>query len=168
MAGAAGLRQGIKSTGASRAAGGSGGAAGEALKAWIASPAKRREAPTAAAVEVARMPLLAADMPSFFAKLNPNGRMVAVGAVAGPQPADFAMEMFAAFQKSMSFATFSTDTIAEPDRRAAIAGLFAAASRGELHSVMHELLPLEHAVLAHQKLEAGEVFGRIVLAPAGS
>ena len=25
-----------------------------------------------------------ADMPSFFARLNPNGRMVAVGAVAGP------------------------------------------------------------------------------------
>jgi NADPH2:quinone reductase len=27
------------------------------------------------------------DMPSFFAKLNPNGRMVAVGAVAGAPPA---------------------------------------------------------------------------------
>ena len=109
-----------------------------------------------------------ADLPSFFARLNPNGRMVAVGAVAGPPPADFAMEMFAAFQKSMSFATFSTDTVPEPDRRAATAGLFAAASRRELHVVMHELLPLEQAVLAHQKMNAGEVFGRIVLAPSGS
>ena len=108
------------------------------------------------------------DMPSFFAKLNPNGRMVAVGIVAGPPPADFAMAMFAAFQKSMSFATFSTDTVAEPDRRAAIAELFAAASRGELHTVMHELLPLEQAVLAHQKMDAGEVFGRIVLMPSAS
>jgi hypothetical protein len=42
------------------------------------------------------------------------------------------MAMFAAFQRSTSFATFSTDTVAEPDRRAATAGLFAAASRGEL------------------------------------
>ena len=50
-----------------------------------------------------------ADLPSFFARLNPNGRMVAVGAVAGPPPADFAIEMFAAFQKSMSFATFRQD-----------------------------------------------------------
>ena len=41
----------------------------------------------------------------------------------------------------------------------------AAASRGELHMVVHELLPLEQAVLAHQKMDAGEVFGRIVLAP---
>jgi NADPH:quinone reductase-like Zn-dependent oxidoreductase len=52
--------------------------------------------------------------------------------------------------------------------RAAIAELFAAAGRGELHSVVHELLPLEHAVLAHRKVEAGEVFGRTVLAPHGS
>jgi NADPH:quinone reductase len=109
-----------------------------------------------------------AGMPSFFARLNPNGRMVAVGMVAGLPPADFAMQMFAAFQKSMSFATFSTDTVAEPDRRAAIAELFAAAGRGELTSVVHELLPLEHAVLAHRKMEAGEVFGRIVLVPSGS
>jgi NADPH:quinone reductase len=45
------------------------------------------------------------------------------------------------------------------------AGLFAAAGRGELHPVVHELLPLEQAVLAHQKMAAGEVFGRIVLVP---
>ena len=34
--------------------------------------------------------------------------------------------------------------------------------------VVHELLPLEQAVLAHQKMDAGEVFGRIVLVPSGS
>jgi NADPH2:quinone reductase len=46
-----------------------------------------------------------------------------------------------------------------PDRQAVTAELFAAASRGELDTVVHEVLPLEHAVLAHQKMEAGEVFG---------
>ena len=106
------------------------------------------------------------DMPSFFARLNPNGRMVVVGVVAGHPPADFGMKMFAAFQKSMSFATFSTDTVPGPDRTAATAGLFADASRGEFHAVVHELLPLDQAVLAHQKMEAGEVFGRIVLTPS--
>jgi NADPH:quinone reductase len=105
------------------------------------------------------------DLPSFFARLNPNGRMVAVGVVAGYPPPDFAMAMFAAFQKSLSFATFSTDTVPAADRRAATAELFAAAGRGELLSVVHELLPLDQAVLAHQKMAAGEVFGRIVLAP---
>lgn len=103
------------------------------------------------------------DLPSFFAKLKPNGRMVAVGAVAGNPPANFAMEMFTAFHKSMSFATFSAATVTESDRRAVTAELFAAAGRGELHAVVHELLPLEQAGLAHQKMAAGEVFGRIAL-----
>ena len=105
------------------------------------------------------------DLPSFFAKLNPNGRLVTVGAMAGDPPADFGLAIFAAFQKSMSFGTFSANTVSEADRRAVTAELFAAATRGELQSVVHEVLPLELAVLAHQKMAAGEVFGRIVLAP---
>jgi NADPH:quinone reductase len=103
------------------------------------------------------------DLPSFFAKLKPNGRMVAVGAVAGNPPADFAMEMFTAFQKSMSFATFSAATVTDSDRLAVTAELLAAAGRGELHAVVDELLPLQQAGLAHQKMAAGEVFGRIAL-----
>ncbi|WP_413098812.1 zinc-binding dehydrogenase [Streptomyces sp. Inha503] len=106
-----------------------------------------------------------ADMPSFFAKLNPNGRMVVVGVVGGMPPEDFGMTMMAAFQKSMSIAAFSAATVAEPDRRAVRTEQFAAASRGELRTVVHELLPLEQAVLAHRKMDTGEVFGRIVLTP---
>jgi len=92
-----------------------------------------------------------AELPSFFAKLNSNGRMVAVGAVAGDPPEDFGMKMFAAFQKSMSFATFSANTVTEPDRRAVTAELLAEVSRGDLHSVVHGVLPLDQAVLAHQR-----------------
>ncbi len=32
--------------------------------------------------------------------------------------------------------------------------------------VVHEVLPLDQAVLVHQKMAAGEVFGRIVLVPS--
>ncbi len=107
-----------------------------------------------------------ADLPSFFDRLNPNGRMVAVGIVAGRPPTDFGMSMIAAFRKSLSFATFSADTVREPDRRAVRTEQFAAASRGGgLRTVVHEVLPLEHAALAHRKMDAGEVFGRIVLTP---
>jgi NADPH2:quinone reductase len=104
-------------------------------------------------------------LPSFFARLSTNGRMVAVGAVAGDPPADFGRRMFAAFQRSLSFATFSANTVTDDGRRAAIAEVLADASRGELRSVVHEVLPLDQAVLAHQKMAAGEVFGRIVLTP---
>ncbi|WP_179858483.1 zinc-binding dehydrogenase [Streptomyces sp. OK228] len=105
------------------------------------------------------------DMPSFFDRLNPNGRMVAVGAVAGQPPADFGTKIMAAFQKSMSFAAFSAATVTGADRRAVRSEQFAAASRGEIETVVHEVLPLHAAVLAHQKMDAGEVFGRIVLTP---
>lgn len=104
-------------------------------------------------------------MPSFFDRLNPNGRLVVVGAVGGQPPADFGTRLMAAFQKSMSFATFSAATVAEPARRAVRMEQFAAVRRGELQTVVHEVLPLKHAVAAHQKMDAGEVFGRIVLTP---
>lgn len=105
------------------------------------------------------------EMPSFFDTLNPNGRMVAVGAVAGQPPADFGTKIMAAFQKSMSFAAFSAATVTPADLSAVRSEQFAAANRGEIEAVVHELLPLDEAVLAHQKMDAGEVFGRIVLAP---
>ncbi|GAB3164865.1 zinc-binding dehydrogenase [Amycolatopsis stemonae] len=100
-------------------------------------------------------------LPSFFARLKPNGRFVTVGAVAGEPPADFGAELFSAFRKSLSFATFSADTVPEADRRAVIADLLGSG----LTAVVHEVLPLEEAVLAHRKLLDGEVFGRLVLTP---
>ncbi|MFI6996714.1 zinc-binding dehydrogenase [Nocardia sp. NPDC050175] len=108
------------------------------------------------------------DLPSFFTKLAPNGRIVAVGAMAGMPPTDFGTPMITGFQKSMSFATFSADTISPPARRTATADLFAAATRNELKAVVHEVLSLDQAVLAHQRMETGEVFGRIALTPTPS
>ncbi|WP_433538741.1 zinc-dependent alcohol dehydrogenase family protein [Micromonospora sp. CA-249363] len=105
------------------------------------------------------------SMPSFFDRLNPNGRLVLVGAVGGQPPADFGATLMAAFQKSMSFATFSAATVPEPARQAVRREQFAAVTRGELVPVVHEVLPLEQVVAAHQKMDAGQVFGRIVLTP---
>ncbi|WP_433121018.1 zinc-binding dehydrogenase [Micromonospora sp. CA-246542] len=104
-------------------------------------------------------------MPSFFDRLNPNGRLVLVGAVGGQPPADFGATLMASFQKSLSFATFSAATVPEPARQAVRRDQLAAAARGELVSVVHEVLPLKQAVVAHQRMDAGQVFGRIVLTP---
>lgn len=103
------------------------------------------------------------DLPAFFARLKPNGRLVAVGAVAGDPPADFGRALFSAFRKSMSFATFSASTVPPAERTTATAESFA----GGLRSVVHEVLPLAEAATAHRMLDAGEVFGRIVLTPPG-
>ncbi|MFK4247247.1 zinc-binding dehydrogenase [Micromonospora chokoriensis] len=104
-------------------------------------------------------------MPAFFDRLNPNGRLVVVGAVGGQPPADFGASLMTAFQKSMSFATFSAATVPESARQAVRRDQFTAATRGELVAVVHEVLPLQQAVAAHQKMDAGQVFGRIVLTP---
>jgi NADPH:quinone reductase-like Zn-dependent oxidoreductase len=85
--------------------------------------------------------------------------------VAGLPPADFGMRLMGAFQQSRSFSTFSLDTVPSPARVAARAEQFAAAVRGELHAVVHEVLPLEQAADAHRARDAGNVFGRIVLTP---
>ncbi|MFC8086471.1 zinc-binding dehydrogenase [Streptomyces sp. NPDC057340] len=106
-----------------------------------------------------------AELPSFFSRLAPNGRMVVVGAVEGQPPADFGTRLMASFQKSMSFATFSAATVSEADLRAVRAEQFAAAGRGEFETVVHEVLTLDQAASAHRKMDAGEVFGRIVLTP---
>lgn len=105
------------------------------------------------------------ELPGFLDRLAPNGRLVSVGVVAGMPPADFGMRLLQSFQKSRSFATFSLDTVPVADRNAARTELLAATARGELHAVVHDVLPLSAAAEAHRAMDRGEVFGRIVLTP---
>ncbi|WP_225812613.1 zinc-dependent alcohol dehydrogenase family protein [Streptomyces spinosus] len=104
-------------------------------------------------------------LPFFLDKLNPNGRYVAVGVVGGQPPADFGMRLMDAFRRSLSFATFSSDTVPGPDRQAVRSSQFADAAHGNLRTVVHEVLPLGQAARAHRAMDAGEVFGRVVLTP---
>ncbi|MFH9042616.1 zinc-dependent alcohol dehydrogenase family protein [Streptomyces sp. NPDC017966] len=105
------------------------------------------------------------QLPLFLDRLNPNGRYVAVGVVGGQPPADFGMRLMDAFRRSLSFATFSSDTVPGPDRQAVRSSQFADAAHGNLRTVVHEVLPLDQAVLAHREMDAGKVFGRVVLVP---
>jgi NADPH2:quinone reductase len=105
------------------------------------------------------------DTPEFLDRLAPNGRLVLVGAVAGFPSPDFGARLLSTFQQSRSVATFSLDTVPAPALDAARTELFAAAVRGELHAVVHDVLPLAQAAEAHRQMDAGTVFGRIVLVP---
>ncbi len=105
------------------------------------------------------------QVPVFLDRLNDNGRYVAVGVVGGQPPADFGMRLMDAFRRSLSFATFSSDSVPGAERRAVRASQFDDAVQGDLRTVVHEVLPLRQAALAHHAMDAGTVFGRIVLTP---
>ncbi|MFB0615199.1 zinc-dependent alcohol dehydrogenase family protein [Streptomyces sp. AGS-58] len=104
-------------------------------------------------------------LPLFLDKLNPDGRYVTVGVAGGQPPADFGMRLMDAFRRSLSFTVFSSDTVPGPDRQAVRSSQFADAAHGDLRTVVHAVLPLDQAVPAHRAMDAGEVFGRVVLAP---
>jgi NADPH:quinone reductase len=104
-------------------------------------------------------------IPEFIDRLAPNGRMIAVGAVAGMPPADFGVRLVRSFQQSRSFATFSLNTVPAGKRDTVRAENFAAAAAGRLHSVIHAVSPLDQAAEAHRQMDLGTVFGRIVLTP---
>jgi NADPH2:quinone reductase len=102
---------------------------------------------------------------SFIGKLAPNGRMIAIGMVSGQPEPDFGTALLAGFQRSISYGTFSLNTVPRADLAHTRANLFAAATRGELHPVVHDILALDRAADAHRRMDAGDVFGRIVLTP---
>ncbi|MDV8071265.1 zinc-binding dehydrogenase [Rhodococcus sp. IEGM 1366] len=104
-------------------------------------------------------------LPMFIERLAPNGRLVLVGIVGGPPPQDFGTTLMTSFQRSLSVGTFSLDTVPIVVRDSVRAEYFDAAARGELHAVVDDVLPLERAAEAHQRMDDGQVFGRIVLTP---
>ena len=104
-------------------------------------------------------------VPDFIDRLAANGRMVLTGVVAGFPPPDFGARLITSFQQSRSVATFSLDSVPAARRDPVRAAQLDAAARGELHAVVHEVLPLEQAAAAHRQMDRGSVFGRIVLVP---
>ncbi|QRP47035.1 zinc-binding dehydrogenase [Amycolatopsis sp. FDAARGOS 1241] len=106
-----------------------------------------------------------ADLGRFLRKLTPNGRYVVLGVVGGMPPAEFGAELLRNFRQSLSFATFSADTVPTRELRDVAAEHFRAATRNRLRTAVHEVLKLGQAAEAHRKMDDGEVFGRIVLKP---
>ncbi|MFJ2553076.1 zinc-binding dehydrogenase [Microbacterium sp. NPDC087591] len=105
------------------------------------------------------------DLPRFIERLSPNGRLIAVGVVGGFPPADFGTALLAGFRRSITFGTLSLDTVPRDELARVRREMFDDAVRGVLSPVVHTTLPLSAAADAHRLMDAGEVFGRIVLVP---
>ena len=88
--------------------------------------------------------------------LGVRGRLVTYGATTGPKgEADIRLM----FWKQISLVG---STMGSPEDFRAVMGLVFG---GKLEPVVHEVMPLDEIRRAHEMLEAGEVFGKLVLTP---
>lgn len=88
--------------------------------------------------------------------LGVQGRLVSYGATAGPK---VELDMRHVFWKQLSV---MGSTMGSPtEYRAAMRAVF----RGEMAPVIHDVFPLDRTREAHELLEAGEVFGKVVVKP---
>lgn len=88
--------------------------------------------------------------------LAPGGRLVSYGATTGP---DGRIDIRRLFWKQMAVIG---STMASRSEFEQVMGLVLA---GRLRAVVDEVLPLERIREAHERLERGEVFGKLVLVP---
>jgi NADPH:quinone reductase-like Zn-dependent oxidoreductase len=96
--------------------------------------------------------------PACIRSLKVGGRLVTIGATTG---AAGATEIRQVFWKQL---TILGSTMGSPEEyRKAMGMVF----RGQVVPVIHAVLPLEETRRAHEMLEAGEVFGKVVLTPGG-
>jgi NADPH:quinone reductase-like Zn-dependent oxidoreductase len=84
------------------------------------------------------------------------GRLVSYGATAGSK---VEVDLRHVFWKQLSFLG---STMGSPDEFREVMRLV---FQGDLAPVIHEVLPLDQARRAHELLEAGDVFGKLVLVP---
>jgi NADPH:quinone reductase-like Zn-dependent oxidoreductase len=94
--------------------------------------------------------------PSLLRVLAVRGRLVSYGATTG---AGGVVGIRHLFWKQQSILGTTMGTPAE--FRAAMRAVF----RGDLRPVIHQVMPLDEARRAHELLEAGDVFGKLVLVP---
>lgn len=102
---------------------------------------------------------------AFVETLASNGRYVVNGAAAGFPPATISQVLLQGFTKSPTYSLLSLDSVPQEEKLAEATALFAQAARGELEPPIAQVLPLREAAEAHKVLEAGRLFGKVVLKP---
>lgn len=89
--------------------------------------------------------------------LGVGGRVVCYGATTGPR---VTADLRHVFWKQLSILGTTMGTPAEYRR------VMTQVFRGELRAPIHDVMPLDEARAAHERLEAGDVFGKLVLVPS--
>lgn len=103
------------------------------------------------------------DLDLFVNMLGENGKYILNGMAGGLPATDFGMSWLQRFQKSLTFSCLSLDSISPDDIRENLSSLLAMVKMKKLEPLVAALFPLEEASMAHQSLEAGDLFGKVVL-----
>ena len=103
------------------------------------------------------------DLEKYVSLLTENGVYVLNGAAGGFPGNDFGMSWLSRFQRSLTLACFSLNSIPAADIKSSLSQLFQSAIDGKIIPFVSEVFPLEDAGEAHRLLETGSVFGKIVL-----
>ena len=105
------------------------------------------------------------EIGAWVGRLAPNGRFVLCGAAGGPPDAGFGEAVLQHYHRSPTFIAFSLASLPAAEIAAHAEALFEAAATGRLRGVVHEVLPLAQARRAHELVEGGGLFGKVVLTP---
>lgn len=108
-------------------------------------------------------PVAGADIGDFAQMLKENGRYLINGAAGGFPDAGFGSAFLPLFQRSPSILFLSLKTITASSIRRQLELIFQMAVEGKLKPVIDHVFPLVDALQAHQRLESGKVFGKILL-----
>lgn len=111
-------------------------------------------------------PVAGDAVPALISTLAPNGRYVINGAAAGFPPADIGGALLQSFSRSPSYSLLSLDSVSRDDLVSAATEIFAKAASGDIRPLIADVLPLHEAARAHELLESGRSFGKVVLNPS--
>ncbi|MFJ2770304.1 zinc-binding alcohol dehydrogenase family protein [Streptomyces sp. NPDC087300] len=105
------------------------------------------------------------EVGAWVARLRPNGRFVLCGAAGGVPDTNFGEVLLENYHKSPTFIAFSLGSLPGPAIVQQAQVLLEAAAAGRLRGVVQEVLPLAQAHQAHELVEGGGLFGKVVLSP---
>ncbi|SDP41448.1 NADPH:quinone reductase [Lentzea jiangxiensis] len=101
----------------------------------------------------------------FLEKLAPNGRYVLCGGAAGFPTPDFGSTLLGRFTASPTLLMLSLSSISRAELRARMEKLLELVAGKTIASPVDGTFPLAAAAHAHDRLESGAAFGKIVLVP---
>lgn len=108
-------------------------------------------------------PVAGSEVRDFINKLNPHGRYILNGAVAGMPDDGLATALVNNFQKSITISCLSLSSIAPFELNKTMEHLFDLAVCGKLIPNIAASYALAEAAEAHRRLESGEAYGKVLL-----